>query len=132
MATLALAALSSALPACVRGTPTAPGAPEPRPSGIPARVTGLVIDGLVFPIVQFDQSSPDRCNAPHWHVHSTGTAASIGTLDTPDTIVCPAGFQFRVIPDPDPGACGFGRVADVRVVDAFVDRACYDAWDNLY
>ena len=132
MASVALAALAAASPACVRGTPTEAGGAEPPPAGLPAQVRGLVIGGLVFPIAQFTLAPADRCNAPHWHAERDDMAASIGSLDTPESIICPAGFQFRVIPDPDPGGCGFGRVTDVRAVDAFVDRACYNAWDNLY
>jgi hypothetical protein len=126
--TVALGVLA-ALSDCGLGTPATPGVPQSSNEAL-VSLQGLIIDGLVYPSDQFQVVAPDRCDAPHWHAHRE--VASIGTLALLDSVACHDGYQFQTRTDPDPAGCGFGRVSEVRRVDAFVDAECWRRWDSFY
>jgi hypothetical protein len=89
----------------------------------------LIIDGNAYPLHQFHAAPADRCNAEHWHAHgpvrSIGSARQYSTLGLLNVLTCHDG-AFPSRPDPDPGACGFRKVAEAGTNSFAVEVPCWD------
>ncbi|HEX9664585.1 MAG TPA: hypothetical protein VGA49_02055 [Patescibacteria group bacterium] len=59
-----------------------------------------------IPLDEVHQASPDACGEVHWHANKELATATDGAK----------------IPDPNPFACGFGRVSEVPVVEVEIGR----------
>ena len=131
---ITLVASAVALPACGEN-PTQPSDDAPPFEVTQGPITSLVINGLVYPMRQFEEVPPDRCGAPHWHAHgvvySLGHVGTLGTLTDRRSIECHAGLQFPGTSDPDPGGCGFGRVSEVPRIEVWVSTACLRAFEGV-
>lgn len=68
------------------------------------RVKVLVFGGEHYPLVQFHVAGSDACDADHYHA---GVAGS---------------FEGSSTSDPNPTACGFGRVSEVEVIEVDVSQ----------
>jgi hypothetical protein len=88
-------------------------------------IRALLIDGHVYPSAQLPRGRPDRCDALHWHKDrralSIGTPSTVATRSPPR----PGSASRR---DPDPSACGFGRVRQLPSTDSTTTQACYEPW----
>jgi hypothetical protein len=121
---LALAGLAVLGSACGNGMRTTQG-----PSVVDDEVTfrALLIDGQLYPSDQFHLASADRCDDFHWHRASP--ALSIGTPGAGDRVVCASGTPVTRA-DPDPLACGFGRIRDLPSTPWRTTTECYAAWQR--
>jgi RNA polymerase sigma factor (sigma-70 family) len=73
------------------------------PSAAPARTTPAIRVGSLFlPLDQLHRAPPDACTGEHWHPSGPAVRAISG----------------ETVRDPAPNGCGFGRTADVPLVDA--------------
>jgi hypothetical protein len=121
-------ALAMVLPAC--GGPVGPTPREAVHRDRPlVEFRALIIDGNVYPLHQFHAAPPDRCSAEHWHAHapvrSIAQSRSLTTFGLLNILTCHDG-AFPSRPDPDPGACGFGKVGEVPVDSYAVEVPCWD------
>jgi hypothetical protein len=89
-------------------------------------IRALVIEGQIYPSDQFDLASADRCDDFHWHKHD-GPALSIGTPAAGGNIVC-ATSNRATRTDPNPGACGFGKISELPSTEWRTTQECFRAW----
>jgi hypothetical protein len=80
------------------------------------RVPCLILDGLHYPIYQFRLANnpADTCKEPHWH--SNGQVFQLDVLNGPGRN------------DPNPPACGFGRVKEVQAGTFDISK---DVWQQF-
>lgn len=66
----------------------------------------LQLSNGLYPLSQFKVADPDKCDSQHYHSQNV----VFGLLDATSTTLVPNS-------DPDPTACGFGKVGQVPVVN---------------
>ena len=125
---LLAAVLAATLAACGGPVGPTPRQVTDRPGPL-VEFQALILDGNAYPLHQFHAAPPDRCSAEHWHAHaparSIASARQVNTFGVLDILTCHDG-AFPTRPDPDPGACGFGKVGEVRVDSFAIEVACWD------
>jgi len=78
-------------------------------------VSVLILGGKQYPIEQFIAAPSDACDADHYHSASHGPVYSL---------------EGGSITDPNPPACGFGKVRDVQDKNVFVKQSILDAYNS--
>ena len=68
------------------------------------KIQALFYGGKLIPLSQVHNANPDRCDSNHWHPNGGGARALDGSR----------------VADPAPGACGYGKVGEVPVVETYV------------